>query len=98
MKRLLRTAALVVTLPLAASPWDDVVQRRRGTDPRTAKWMLCIRPQEFTSREAGQDPALLKLLAGGELGLEPLSAAVARDLWERKGWGPEAHWVLLSPL
>lgn len=90
--------ALVATGALfAASPWDDLVQRRRQGDPRQARWLLCVRPGDFPAATAYGDPVFRKLLTGGDFGMEVLNQAVVRDLWGRRGWGNEAHWVLLAP-
>lgn len=90
--------ALLVTCGVAvAGPWDDLVQRRRQADPRNAKWALCVRPSDFPSSAAHDHPIFRKLLTGGDFFLESLSFPAARDLWGRRGWGNEPHWLLLSP-
>jgi len=81
----------------AASPWTDFVQRRQTLDPRQGKWTLCVRQGDFPSLEAYRDPVFQKLLTAGDCSLEPLAGPQAQDLWALKGWGPGAHWVLLSP-
>jgi hypothetical protein len=88
---------LLLTCFLGASPWGDFVQRRRGADPRAGRWILCVRQGDFPAVEAYLDPAFRKLLTGGDCALEQLGAAVAQDLWAQRGWGREAHWVLLAP-
>ena len=80
-----------------ASPWEAFVQRRRQADPRSARWTLCVRQQDFNTIEANKDPVFQRLLTSGDFALETLGAAVAQDLWALKGWGPEAHWLLLAP-
>ena len=91
-------SALYLTCTLAvASPWGDFVQRRRNPDPRAGKWSVCVRPADFPTFEAYKDPTFQKLLTAGDCNLETLSAAVSQDLWAQKGWGREAHWLLLSP-
>ena len=98
MRHRLSVPALFLTASLAlASPWEDLVQRRKGADPRLAKWTLCVRQGEFPTVEAYQDSVFQKLLSSGDFVLETLSSGAAQDLWSRKGWGPEPHWVLLSP-
>jgi hypothetical protein len=80
----------------AASPWADFVQRR-SPDPRSGKWLVCMRQGDFSSLEAYKDATFQKLLTAGDCGLENLPPAAAQDLWAQKGWGREAHWLLLSP-
>jgi tetratricopeptide (TPR) repeat protein len=90
--------ALLLTCSLAAgTPWEDFVQRRRTSDPRLAKWVLCVRPGEFTTLDAAREPEFLKLLTSGDFLLETLTATAAQDLWQRKGWENKQHWLLLSP-
>jgi len=81
----------------SASPWEDFVQRRSGADPRQAKWVLCVRNGEFSNAAAYADPLFQKMLTSGDFSLEVLNSAVAQDLWARRGWGAEPHWLLLSP-
>jgi hypothetical protein len=90
-------ALLVCCSLAAASPWEALVLRRRQADPRQAKWLLCVRPGDFPAEAAYENPIFRHLLVSGDFGLEVMNPAVARDLWGRRGWGPEAHWVLLSP-
>jgi hypothetical protein len=91
-------SALFLTCTLAAaSPWSDFVQRRRSADPRLTRWTLCVRQGDFASLDAYQDSTFRKLLTAGDCSLETLAAPAAQDLWAQKGWGTEAHWLLLSP-
>ena len=87
----------VITSMASASPWEDFVQRRRSLDPRTARWTLCVRQGDFSNLDAFQDPIFQRLLTSGDFSLEILGAAVAQDLWARKGWGREPHWLVLAP-
>jgi len=80
-----------------ASPWTDLVQRRRGVDPRLGKWALCVRQGDFSSLDAYRDPTFQKLLTAGDCSLELLAGPQVQDLWALKSWGQEAHWLLLSP-
>ena len=89
---------LLLTCTLAAgSPWSDFVQRRRQEDPRSARWTLCVRQGDFPAFQAYLDPTFQKLLGAGDCRMEQLGAAAAQDLWAHKGWGREAHWLLLAP-
>jgi hypothetical protein len=98
MRCSLTVPVLVLTCALAsASPWEALVQRRRSQDPRVAKWALCVRQGEFSNVEAAKDPVFQKLLSSGDFTIEVLTSVTAQDLWSRKGWGREAHWLLLSP-
>jgi hypothetical protein len=98
MARLHALPALLFTVTLAANgPWHDYAQRRKGADPRTARWILCVRQADFTQLEAYGDPVLQRLFASGDFALETLPPAVARDLWKRRDWGEAPHWLLLSP-
>jgi hypothetical protein len=98
MRFSLLVPALCLTCALAtAGPWTDFVQRRRGVDPRQGKWTLCVRQGEFPALEAYKDPTFQKLLTAGDCNLEALTATMAAELWAQKGWGREAHWLLLSP-
>ena len=86
------TCALAV-----AGPWDDFVRRRSNPDPRAGRWTLAVRPGDLPILDAYKDATFQKLLTSGDCSLESLPAATAQDLWAQKGWGPEAHWLLLSP-
>ena len=97
MRLLSALFSLVLTSALAASPWSDFVQRRRQDDPRSARWTLCVRQGDFPAFEAYLAPTFQKLLSGGDCRMEQLGPQTAQDLWAHKGWGREAHWLLLSP-
>ena len=79
------------------SPWEGFLQRHQGLDPRNARWTLCVRPGDFSAGVDLADEPLQKLVLGGDLSVEMLGVAEARDFWSQRSWGAAAHWVLLSP-
>jgi len=90
--------AFLITCTLGAgSPWEELLQRRRDGNARTARWALCLRPEDSSPAARAGDPVFQKLLTGGDFILEPLGAAAAQDLWNRRGWGAGPHWLLLTP-
>jgi tetratricopeptide (TPR) repeat protein len=91
------SALLLASSLIAGSPWEDLLQRRRSGDPQGGRWLLCVRPGDFSNIAAFNDPVFQRLLTAGDFALESLAAPVAQDLWHRKGWGGEAHWLLVSP-
>ena len=98
MRPLFLLPLLFSTLALtAASPWENFIQRHKGLDPRTARWTLCMRSGELPPIDAVNNEILVKLVIGGDLALEPLEAAEAKDLWHQREWDERPHWVLLTP-
>ena len=98
MKNFWFIPALLLTCTLAASsPWEEFLQRRRAADPRYPRWALCLRPGDYNPLAKAGDPVFRKLITGGDFILEPLGAAAAQDLWNRRGWRAGPHWLLLTP-
>ena len=81
----------------SVSPWDNFLQRHKGQDPRSARWTLCMRSGEFPPAGSSYDEPFQRLLLGGDLSLEVLGAAEAKELWGLKAWAAQPHWVLLTP-
>lgn len=93
----LAALCLTFTLTAASSPWGAFVERRKGLDPRMARWTLCVRTGEMPTFDKTYDEIFVKLLQGGDLAIEVLGTAEAQDLWSQKSWDDRPHWALLSP-
>lgn len=60
-------------------------------------FVLLYRAEEARALGALSDVALTKLRIEAQLTRLELPADLAASLWEARGWGREAHWLLASP-
>ncbi len=96
---LLAVPALVQTVPLAPGdmpgPWERMLENHREEQHPWPKWRLLSREQ--TTGAELKTETMLRLLASGELDLNPGSKQESSAYWLQNGWGQDVDWALIAP-
>ncbi len=72
-----------------------MLEQHRAEQYPWPKWRVLARVR--VEPEALRSEYLLRLLASGELELNPYPEKETTALWAQKEWGPEVDWAILSP-
>lgn len=77
----------------AQAPLDEVlgIARREGVP-----WVLAHSPEDAPRYAAQGDEILIRLGIEHQLARLPLSARASLDLGQKRGWGSQGHWLLVS--
>lgn len=96
---LLAVPALVQTVPPdprdLPGPWERMLENHRTEQYPWPKWRVLARVP--VNEAALRTEPILRLLASGELDLNPFSEKELSAFWLQNEWGPDVDWAMLSP-